>query len=135
MNRRLFVASVPFWMLSLQIGVACAAGPYDGEWNGSATATTGRCKPALVTLTVAGKVVTGQARFERDIANISGTVLEDVGWGDNWLSASHRKFRQGHVRGDFRRFRLCMEHDPQDEEAVMITMPILSGLHYRYARI
>jgi hypothetical protein len=75
--RRLFVASITFWMLSLQIGDACAAGPYDGEWNGSATATTGRCGPALVTLTVEGKVVTGQARFDRDVANISGTALED----------------------------------------------------------
>jgi hypothetical protein len=77
MKRLLFVASVMFWMLLPQIGDACAAGPYDGEWNGSATATTGRCKPALVSLTVEGKVVTGQARFERDVANISGTVLED----------------------------------------------------------
>jgi hypothetical protein len=77
MKRLLFVASVTVWMLSLQIGDAGAAGPYDGEWNGSATATTGRCKPALVTLTVEGKVVTGQARLERDVANISGTVLED----------------------------------------------------------
>src|SRR5262245_10699101 len=50
---------------------------YDGEWNGSATATTGPCKPALVRLTVEGKVVTGQVRFERDVASISGTVLED----------------------------------------------------------
>src|SRR5262245_22781207 len=50
---------------------------YDGEWNGSATATTGPCKPALVRLTVEGKVVTGQVRFERNVASISGTVLED----------------------------------------------------------
>jgi hypothetical protein len=67
MKRLLFVATVMAWMIPLQIGGACAAGLYDGEWNGSATATTGRCKPALVTLTVAGKVVTGQARFERDV--------------------------------------------------------------------
>ena len=81
MKRLLFVASVTFWMLSLQIGDACAAGPYDGEWNGSATATTGRCKPAIVLLTVEGKVVTGQARFDGDVANISGTVLKDGGVG------------------------------------------------------
>jgi hypothetical protein len=43
----------------------------------SATATTGRCTPAIVLLTVEDKVVTGQARFEGDVANISGTVLED----------------------------------------------------------
>ena len=30
-----------------------------------------------MSLTVEGKVVTGQARFERDVANISGTVLKD----------------------------------------------------------
>jgi hypothetical protein len=76
MKRLLFVASVTFCMLSPQIGDACAAGPYDGEWSGSATATSGRCGPALVTLTVEGKVVTGQARFDRDVANISGTALE-----------------------------------------------------------
>jgi hypothetical protein len=68
-------------MLSLQIGDAFAAEPYDGEWNGSATATTGRCKPAIVLLTVEGKVVTGQARFDGDVANITGTVLKDGGFG------------------------------------------------------
>ena len=73
--------ALTFWMLSLQIGDACAAGAYDGEWNGSATATTGRCKPAIVLLTVEGKVVTGQARFDGNVANISGTVLKDGGFG------------------------------------------------------
>src|SRR3981189_932840 len=68
-------------MLSLQIGDACAAGPYDGEWKGSATGRGGRCKPAIMLLTVEGKVVTGQARFDGDVANISGTVLEDGGVG------------------------------------------------------
>ena len=73
--------ALTFWMLSLQIGDAFAAEPYDGEWNGSATATTGRCKPAIVLLTVEGKVVTGQARFDGDVANITGTVLKDGGFG------------------------------------------------------
>jgi hypothetical protein len=54
---------------------------YDGEWSGSATATTGRCKPALVTLTVTGRVGTGQVRFERDVANMGGTVREDGSFG------------------------------------------------------
>jgi hypothetical protein len=63
-----------------------AAGPYDGEWTGSARATSGRCKPAIVTLTVLGTVVTGQARLEADAPNINGTVREDgtigatIGW-------------------------------------------------------
>jgi hypothetical protein len=54
---------------------------YDGEWSGSATTTTGPCKPALVTLTVTGRIVTGQVRFERDVANIGGTVREDGSFG------------------------------------------------------
>ena len=54
---------------------------YDGEWSGSATATTGPCKPALVTLTVTGRVGTGQVKFERDVANIGGTVREDGSFG------------------------------------------------------
>jgi hypothetical protein len=81
MKRLLFVASVTVWTSSLQIGDAFGAGPHDGEWHGAATATSGQCKPALVTLTVAGKIVTGQAKFERDVANISGTVLEDGSFG------------------------------------------------------
>jgi hypothetical protein len=77
MKRLLLVASAASWMLSPQIGGASAVGPYNGEWNGSAIATAGRCKPALVMLTVEGKVVTGQATFESDVADIRGTVLED----------------------------------------------------------
>lgn len=80
MKRLLFiVASVIFWMLSPQTGDA--GGPYDGQWSGSATATTGPCKPALVTLTVTGRVGTGQVKFERDVANIGGTVREDGSFG------------------------------------------------------
>jgi len=79
MKRLLFLASVASWMLSPQIGDA--AGTYDGEWNGSATATIGPCKPALVMLTILGKVVTGRATFEREARNIHGTVLEDGTFG------------------------------------------------------
>jgi hypothetical protein len=84
MKRLLFLASVASWMLSPQIGDA--AGTYDGEWNGSATATIGPCKPALVMLTILGKVVTGRATFEREAKDIRGTIAEDgtfgatIGW-------------------------------------------------------
>jgi hypothetical protein len=81
MKRLLFVAVIISWMLSSQIGDAHAAGPYDGEWEGSATATTGRCKPAVVTLTVLGKDVTGRAKFEREAQNIHGTVWADGTFG------------------------------------------------------
>lgn len=57
------------------------AGPYDGEWKGVATATNGRCKPAVVTLTVGGTSVEGEARFERDQRNIYGTVTADGAFG------------------------------------------------------
>ena len=44
------------------------------------------CKPAIVTLTVLGTVVTGQAKWEIDAPNINGTVRENgtigatIGW-------------------------------------------------------
>jgi hypothetical protein len=81
MKRLLVVSSITSCMLSWQVDDACAAGVYDGEWTGTATATSGQCKPALITLTVEGKIVTGQARFERDVANINGTVQEDGSFG------------------------------------------------------
>jgi hypothetical protein len=67
-------------LLSLLLGDA-RAGPYDGEWNGYARGTSGRCQPADVTLvvggmTVGGTAVAGQARFERDTP-IRGTVTLD----------------------------------------------------------
>ena len=81
MKRLLTVASVTHMLFLSQFSYAYAAGPYDGDWTGSATSTGGRCKPALVTLTVEVKVVIGQARFERDAPNINGTVLEDGTFG------------------------------------------------------
>ena len=78
MKRLLLAASVA-WMLWPQIGDA--AGPYDGEWTGSATATTGQCKPARVTLTILGKVVTGRATLEGGAHNIHGTAREDGTFG------------------------------------------------------
>jgi hypothetical protein len=86
MRRLLVIASATHVLLSLQLGDACAAGPFDGEWTGSATSTVGRCKPAEVTMTVQGRDVTGQARFEVDVPKINGTVWDDgrfgatIGW-------------------------------------------------------
>src|SRR5262245_30916211 len=58
-----------------------ASGPYDGEWSGPANSADARCKSAVVTVTVEGKVVVGQARFESDMSNINGTVAEDGRFG------------------------------------------------------
>jgi|SRR5258707_18603 hypothetical protein len=77
MNGPLIVVMAAFLLVLPQFSNANAAGPYDGEWTGTATATRQRCKQAVVTLTVEGQVVLGQARFERDAPNINGTVGED----------------------------------------------------------
>jgi hypothetical protein len=76
MNGPRIVATVAFLLLLPQFNNADAAGPYDGEWTGSAASTGGRCKRAVVKLTVKGQIVLGQATFERDTPNINGTVDE-----------------------------------------------------------
>jgi hypothetical protein len=81
MNGPLIVALAAFLLLLPQFNNADAAGPYDGEWTGTATSTGERCKPAVVRLTVEGQVVLGQTRFERDAPNINGTVGEDGVFG------------------------------------------------------
>ena len=65
---------------SAYVTSAYAGGPYDGEWTGTATPSRGRCRPASVTLTVAGKVVTGEIRLDRE-TDIRGTVWEDGSFG------------------------------------------------------
>ena len=81
MKRRLCIASVAQLLLLWQLGDACAAGAFDGEWSGSAAVVSGRCKQAIVTMSVAGKAVTGQARFENGPQNIHGTVSDDGSFG------------------------------------------------------
>ena len=81
MKRLLRIASVAPLLLLLQPGHGRAESAYDGEWNGSATAAGGRCRPGVVTLTVGGKVVTGEARFEPGPQSIHGTVREDGAFG------------------------------------------------------
>ena len=80
MKRLPYVASVASLLLLMPFGDA-GAGPYDGQWNGVATVTSGRCKPVAVTLTVGDTGVVGQARFERDTRNIHGTVTADGTFG------------------------------------------------------
>ena len=89
MKRLLAIASIvsaTHLLLSSQLGDARAAGPFDGEWTGSATSSVGRCRPANVTMTVQGRDVTGQARFDVDAPKINGTVWDDgrfgatIGW-------------------------------------------------------
>jgi hypothetical protein len=69
-----FAAALLLCLLFNRVG---AAGPYDGEWTGTATSTAARCKRAVITLTVKGRDVSGQAKFERDAPMINGTVVAD----------------------------------------------------------
>ena len=72
-----YIALVAPLLLLSQISDGSGTDLNDGEWIGSATSTDWRCKPASVTLTIQGKVVTGQAKFQVEAANINGTVLQD----------------------------------------------------------
>ena len=105
MKRLLFIVSVVSSMLSLQIGGAYAIGPYEGEWSGSATATKGQCKPARVTLTIVGTVVTGSATFDGRAYNVHGTVREDGAFGAT-IGFHHLtgQFTEGMFEGTFNGF-------------------------------
>lgn len=105
MKRLLSVASIVYVLLMSQFSDSYATGPYDGEWIGSATSTGGRCKRASVTLTVVGKVVIGQAKFELDAPNISGTVWEDGTFGAT-IGFQHLtgKFIRDEFEGTFKSF-------------------------------
>jgi len=101
----LFIASVAHLLFLSQLGDVHAAGAYDGEWKGSATVSIGQCKPAIVTLTVLGKVVIGQATFELGTRNINGTVSEDgeLGATIGWQHLTG-KFIQDMFEGTFNSF-------------------------------
>jgi hypothetical protein len=78
-ERLLVLTAVCTLLLSQSIS-SYAGGPYDGEWTGTATPNRGRCRPANVTLTVTGKVVTCEIRLDRE-TDIRGTVWEDGSFG------------------------------------------------------
>jgi hypothetical protein len=103
MKRLLRIAAVAHLLLSSGFSDAYAADPYDGNWTGSATSTGGRCRPARVTLSVEGRVVRGQARFEGDAPNIHGTVLQDGALGAT-IGFQHLtgKFTQDEFEGTFK---------------------------------
>src|SRR5258707_15674172 len=48
MNSPHIIATTAFLLLLAQFNSPDAAGPYDGEWTGTATSTGERCKPAVV---------------------------------------------------------------------------------------
>jgi hypothetical protein len=80
MKRLRRVASVASLLFLSLAGDACAD-PFDGRWDGLATATSGRCRPASVTITVGDKVGIGQVNFQRGPQNIRGTLTKDGAFG------------------------------------------------------
>jgi hypothetical protein len=83
--KRVLVASVASMVLLTQSSegfAAGSAGPFDGQWAGSAKSAVAQCKSAKVTVTVEGTVVIGQARFADEASNfINGTVRGDGSFG------------------------------------------------------
>ena len=81
MKRLRRIASVASLLLLSLAGDACAD-PFDGQWDGSATPTTsGRCRPATVTMAVSNKVGIGQVNFLRGPQAIRGTLTSDGAFG------------------------------------------------------
>jgi hypothetical protein len=74
------VASVASLLL-LSLAGDASADPFDGRWDGLATATSGRCRPAAVTITVGDKVGIGEVKFQRGTHDIRGTLTKDGAFG------------------------------------------------------
>src|SRR5712672_3858357 len=105
MNRPLIVATAAFLLLLPRFNNADAAGPYDGEWSGTATSAGERCKQAVVKFTIEGQVVLGQARFGADALNINGTVDENGTFGGTLgFQPMRGKLVRGQVEGPFKSF-------------------------------
>src|SRR6266436_6562305 len=105
MNRPLIVATAAFLLLLPRFNNADAAGPYDGEWSGTATSAGERCKQAVVKFTVEGQVVLGQARFGADALNINGTADEDGAFGATiGFQPMRGKFVRDQFEGTFKSF-------------------------------
>ena len=80
MKRLRRIASVAS-LLFLSLARDACADPFDGQWDGSATATSGRCLRAAVTITVSDKAGIGQIRFPRGPQEIRGTLTENGAFG------------------------------------------------------
>ena len=85
---------------------ASAADPYEGQWNGSATAAQdSRCKTANVTVTIVGQEVIGEAKFGADARNINGTVRPNGTFGGTiGFQRLVGKFNEDKFEGAFQSF-------------------------------
>jgi len=104
MKRLRRVASVASLLFLSLAGDACAD-PFDGQWDGSATPTSGRCRPAPVTITVSNKVGIGQVQFQRGTQDIRGTLTKDGAFGatigfEHLTGTFVRDMFEGSFKGD-----------------------------------
>ena len=105
-KRLRLIAAIANVLLLSSFCNASAADPYDGQWNGSATAAQGgRCKDANVTVTVLGQEAIGEANFGADARNINGTVRPDGTFGGT-IGFQHLvgKFNEDKFEGAFQSF-------------------------------
>lgn len=90
-----------------QLGVAHAAGPFDGQWKGGSAAgggTTGgtRCPATTATVTIADGKITGTYSFLKYTLHITGTVKPDGSATGHWSSNPFTgKFSGTHFEGTY----------------------------------
>jgi hypothetical protein len=104
MKRLRRIASVASFLFLSLAGDVCAD-PFDGQWDGSVTATSGRCRPATVTITVSDKVGIGQVKFQRGTQDIRGTLTKDGAFGatigfEHLAGTFVRDMFEGSFKGD-----------------------------------
>ena len=114
MKRLRRVASVASLLFLSLAGDACAD-PFDGQWDGSATATSGRCRPAPVTITVSNKVGIGQVQFQRGTQEIRGTLTKDGAFGatigfEHLTGTFVRDMFEGSFKGDDCVWKMVLKH-------------------------
>jgi hypothetical protein len=105
-RRRLLIPAIVNMLLFSSCGNAFAAEPYEGQWNGSATAAQdSRCKAAKVAMTVQGQEVGGEATFGTEVRKIKGTVRPNGTFGGT-LGFQHLvgNFKEETFEGAFRSF-------------------------------
>jgi hypothetical protein len=118
-KRVLLVASIANMLFSSNIGNVYAAGPYDGEWNGSATAVkNGRCK--------VGQCHPDRPRQRGDwpseVRSRCTKHCRDCSagrhlWRHNRLPAPHGEIRRAQFRRGVSELRLRMDHYSQAQPA------------------
>ncbi|HUE18919.1 MAG TPA: hypothetical protein VMQ63_04025 [Stellaceae bacterium] len=72
--KRLMVAAIA---VLLPLGVAFAAGPYDGTWTGPLKGSGTHCPPGAITLRVADGRIAGNIQLSNGTVRLAGSVATD----------------------------------------------------------